>query len=458
MGLGTFTSYLYFCTILIAYIVNLTRGCFSWEKTPARVSKVRIFFVCQRVPFPPDRGDKIVTFQEVRHLSQRHEVHVFCLGDGDADLANVAGVVEHAASVTAVPVTKLRSRLRSLLALGSHRPLSMAAFDEARLHDAIIRKYDEARPDLIIIFSCNVAQYAEHFAGVPRIMQFHDLDYLKWVQFAAFKNIALKWIYQIEAKRLLAYERSIAHRFSHSLVYNAAEQADFGRLFPGIEVSLVGNGVDLDHFQSSGINKRLGSIIFTGVMDYFPNVDGITWFCDEVLPQVQNRVPEASLTICGNRPTAAILRLAKRRGISVTGWVPDTRPHLASAEVCVAPLRVARGVQNKPLEALAMGLPCVASGVAWRGTAMPKGAGILVSDDAAEFAEHVTRLLQVATFRMAMAGKARAAVETMYRWETQLAALDSVVAAATEWPRKRWTSCSSQTPPQLSITVNLPTS
>ena len=166
--------------------------------------------------------------------------------------------------------------------------------------------------------------------------------------------------------------------------------------------------------------------------------------------------PRRVLTICGNRPTAAILRLAKRRGISVTGWVPDTRPYLDSAEVCVAPLRVARGVQNKLLEALAMGLPCVASGVAWRGTAVPQGAGILVSDDAAEFAEHVTRLLQVATFRMAMAGKARAAVETMYRWETQLTALDSVVAAVTEWPRKWRTSCSSQTRPRLDMLVNLP--
>jgi sugar transferase (PEP-CTERM/EpsH1 system associated) len=442
----------------LTYVVNLTRGYPTREMTPAAVINMRIFFVCQRVPFPPDRGDKIVTFQEVRHLSQRHEVHVFCLADGADDLANVAGVVEHAASVTAVPVTKLRGRLRSLLALGSRRPLSVAAFDEAKLHDAIIRKYDEARPDLIIVFSCNVAQYAEHFAGVPRIMQFHDLDSLKWVQFATFKNVPLKWIYQTEAKRLFAYERSIARRFSLSLVCNTAERDDFERLFPGIEVSLVGNGVDLDHFRPSVAKKRPGSMMFTGVMDYFPNVDGVLWFCDEVLPRVQSRVPEASLTICGNRPTAAIIRLAKRRGVSVTGWVPDTRPYLDSAEVCVAPLRVGRGVQNKLLEALAMGLPCVASYVAWRGTAVPKGASILVSDDAAEFAEHVTQLLQVATLRMDMAAKARAAVETMYRWEPQLAALDSVIAAVTAWPRKRRTPCSSHTPPGLDATVQLPAS
>jgi sugar transferase (PEP-CTERM/EpsH1 system associated) len=401
------------------------------------MSSMRIFFVCQRVPFPPDRGDKIVTYHEVCHLSKTHEVHVFCLADGTDDLANVPPLSDHAASVTAVPVSGWRSRVRSLRALVTGGPLSVAAFDEAALHEAIIRKYDAARPDLIIVFSCNVAQYAEHFAGVPRIMQFHDLDSLKWAQYAERTGIPLKWIFRIEAQRLLAYEGSIARRFSHALVCTAAERGDFDRLFPGIAVSLVGNGVDLGHFQSSGAKKRAGSIVFTGVMDYFPNVDAAVWFCDEILPAVQAQIPEASLTVCGNRPTAAVWRLAKRRGVSVTGWVPDTRPYLDAAEVFVAPLRVARGVQNKLLEALAMGLPCVASTAAWRGTVVPKGAGILVSDDAEEFAELVVRLLRADAFRSEMACQARAAVESKYRWEGQMAALDRVIAAVTAWPPRR---------------------
>ncbi len=140
---------------------------------------MRIFFVCQRVPFPPDRGDKIATFNEIRHLSKQHEVHVFCLGDGAADLENIPGLRTYTKSVTAVPVSGLESKLRSLKALMDGQPLSVAAFSEAALHQAIIEKYDELRPDLIIVYSCNVAQYAEHFAGVPRIMQFHDLDFTK---------------------------------------------------------------------------------------------------------------------------------------------------------------------------------------------------------------------------------------------------------------------------------------
>jgi sugar transferase (PEP-CTERM/EpsH1 system associated) len=396
---------------------------------------MRIFFVCQRVPYPPDRGDKIVTFNEIRHLSlQKHEVHVFCLADGTDDLANVPGLGDYTASVAAVPVTKLRSRLRSLRALGDGRPLSVAAFDEAALHQAIVRKYDEARPDLIIVFSCNVAQYVERFAAVPRIMQFHDLDSLKWAQFAERKSMPLKWIYKTEAKRLLAYERSIARGFSHALVCTAAEREDFARLFPGIAVSLVGNGVDLDYFRSSGSRKDPGSMVFTGMMDYFPNIDAVAWFCDEILPLVQAQIPAASLTICGNRPTPAVKQLANRRGVCVTGWVPDTRPYLDQAEIFVAPLRVARGVQNKLLEALAMGLPCVASSVAWRGTTVPAGAGIIVSDNPVEFADLVTRLLRTPAYRAEMASKARAAAESNYRWEVQMAALDRVIATVTASP------------------------
>jgi len=269
---------------------------------------------------------------------------------------------------------------------------------------------------------------------VPRIMQFHDLDSLKWAQYAEHSRFPLKWIYRIEAKRLLAYEWRIARRFAHALVCTAGERRDFVQLFPGIAVALVGNGVDLDYFRSSGEAKRPRSIVFTGVMDYFPNIDAVRWFCDEILPDVQAQIPEATLTICGNRPTAAVRRLAQRRGVTVTGWVPDTRPYLDSAEVFVAPLRLARGVQNKLLEALAMGLPCVASKAAWNGTVVPEGAGILVTDNGKEFAVQVVRLLQDHALRTEMAGKARAIVETKYRWDRQMAALDRVITAATAWP------------------------
>jgi sugar transferase (PEP-CTERM/EpsH1 system associated) len=390
---------------------------------------MRIFFICERVPFPPARGDKITTSNEIRHLSTNHQVHVFCLADGKQDLDNIPGLRRYAQSVTAVPVNGWKSKLRALEALFVGGSLSVAAFNEAKLHNIIRQKFAELQPDLIMVYSCNVGQYAEHFPQVPRIMQFAELDSARWGQFARRSRPPLRWVYAIEEQRFFAYEQHIARTFSHALVCTAAEQCDFERLVPGAPVSPIGNGVDFDYFPSKGIAKQSGSIIFTGVMDYFPNVDAVVWFCDEVLPIVQRQIPEACLTICGSRPVAAVRRLAKRRGVTVTGRVPDTRPYMDRAEVFVAPLRMARGIQNKLLEAMAMGLPCVASTAVTRGTAVPDGEGILAADDRDEFAERVVRLLRDGAFRAEIAGKARATAELNYQWETQLACLDRVLAA-----------------------------
>ncbi len=403
---------------------------------------MRIFFVCQRVPYPPDRGDKITTFNEIRHLAKAHEVHVFCLGDGARDLDNIPGLSAYAKSVTAVPVSGTASRLRALGALIAGKPLSVAAFDQPSLHQAIRRQFAALRPDLIIAFSCNAAQYAEHFPQVPRITQFGDVDSLKWGQYAERASIPLKWVYATEQRRMLAYERHIASSFSHALVCTAAEQRDFERLIPGAPVSLVGNGVDLDYFRSAGLPKRPGSMVFTGVMDYLPNVDAVSRLCDEILPLVQAELPAASLTICGSRPSAAVRRLARRPGVRVTGWVADTRPYLDEAELFAAPLRMARGLPNKVLEAMAMGLSCVTSIAAWSGTVVPQGQGIVATDEPKEFAAHIVRLLRDDGYRALMARRARAAVETHYQWKLQLANLDRVVAAVTA-------SSASAAPPTL---------
>jgi sugar transferase (PEP-CTERM/EpsH1 system associated) len=392
---------------------------------------VRIFYVCRRVPFPPDRGDKIASFNHIRHLATQHEVHVFCLGDGAQDLANIAGLQTYVNSVTAAPVGELRIKLRALNALATGSPLSVAALNEAKLHRAIQQKFAELRPDLIMVYSCNMAQFAEHLPSVPRIMHFGDLDSLKWRLYADQSLRPLRWIYATEERRLRGYEEQIARAFSRALVHTAAEKRDFECLIPGVPVTVVGNGVDLDYFRSAGEAKQPASVVFTGVMDYRPNADAVVWFCDEILPIVQEEIPSANFTICGSRPAATVRRLARRRGVTVTGWVPDARPYLDRAEIFVAPLRMARGVQNKLLEALAMGLPCVASTAAWRGTLVAEEEGILVSDDPRQFACHLVVLLQDRSLRTEMGRRARAAAELNYRWEAQLAQLDQVIAKVT---------------------------
>ena len=181
-------------------------------------------------------------------------------------------------------------------------------------------------------------------------------------------------------------------------------------------------------------------MVFTGVMDYRPNIDAAVWFCNEILPIVQAEIPAANFTICGSRPAPAVRRLAKRRGVTVTGWVADARPYLDRAEIFVAPLRMARGVQNKLLEALAMGLPCVASTAAWRGTVGPAAEGILATDNAQEFARNVIHLLRDSDWRAEMARRARAAAEANYRWEVPLSCLDQVIATTVSLLLRQTTS------------------
>jgi polysaccharide biosynthesis protein PslH len=392
---------------------------------------MRILYLAQRVPYPPDRGDKITTYREVAHLARDHEVSVACLADGPQDLQNVAGLKPLVASVDAVPLRRRRARLRALAALAFGAPLTVAYFNERRLHERVAARMAACRFDAAVVYSSGMAQFVEKYAGVPRIMQFADLDSLKWEQYARSSRAPFRWVYGAEARRLLRYERHVATTFSHSLVSTPRELQDFERLIPGAPASCVSNGVDLDYFHPMDLGKEKASLVFTGVMDYFPNVQGVSWFCRDVLPRVRERVPGVTFTICGSRPNAAVRALGQLPGVRVTGRVPDVRPYLGRAEVCVVPLQIARGIQNKVLEAMAMGLPTVTTTPAFEGVGADDGTELVVADRAADFAAAVVRLLQDEALRHRLGRAARAFTEAHYRWETQLARLDNVLAAVT---------------------------
>jgi sugar transferase (PEP-CTERM/EpsH1 system associated) len=392
---------------------------------------MRILYLAQRVPYPPDRGDKIRTYHEVRHLARHHEVVVACLADGHADLANVAPLSQFVSSVDAVPLSRRRARWRALRALVTGSPLTVAYFNERELHDRVEARMAKGGFDAILLYSSGMAQFVAKYSHVPRIMQFGDMDSLKWQQYAARSFPPMSWVYRREYRRLLDYERHIAGTFSHSLLCTPRELRDFQRLIPGAPASCVSNGVDLDYFQPWDVPKKPHSLVFTGVMDYFPNVEGIVWFCRDVLPLIRQEVVDVTLTICGSRPNAAVRALEKLPGVTVTGRVPDVRPAMAEAGVCVVPLRIARGIQNKLLEALAMGLPTVTTTSAFEGVEAVRDADLFVADEPADFAAAVVRLLRDRELRTQMGQAARACVEANYRWEDQLARLDQVLSAVT---------------------------
>jgi sugar transferase (PEP-CTERM/EpsH1 system associated) len=392
---------------------------------------MRILYLAQRVPYPPDRGDKITTYHEICHLAQRHEVAVACLADGAADLVNVAALADLATSVDAVVLRPRAARLRALIALATGQPFTVAYFNERELHARLAARMRAERFDAVVVYSSGMAQFAMPYRDRPCIMQFADLDSLKWQQYAASSRFPWSWLFRREYRLLLAYERQMATTFSHSLVCTQRELSDLERLIPGVPASCVSNGVDLEYFRPRGPTKKVHGLVFTGVMDYFPNVEGVVWFCEEVLPRIRREIPDVTFTICGSRPNARVQALGRLPGVTVTGRVPDVRPYLEQAAVCVVPLRIARGIQNKLMEAMAMGLPAVACSAACAGIEAVPGQELFAADTAAEFADATVRLLTDEGLRRRAGAAARACMEANYRWEYQMARLDRVLAAVT---------------------------
>lgn len=390
---------------------------------------MRILYLAQRVPYPPNRGDKIITYHHVRHLARNHQVTVACLAADREELRNAERLAALVPKVYVARRSSLRGALGALAGSLGGNPLTVGYFGEGRLHRQVKQLLQGSTFDLAMVFSSGMAQFVEQATDLPRIIHFADLDSLKWKQYVAAVRPPRRWVYATEARRLLEYERCIAYTFDHSLVCTRSEAEDFRRLIPGASVSSLPNGVDLEYFFPLGTNGKKCSLVFTGVMDYLPNVAGVKWFCSEVFPLIRRHVPEVTLTISGARPTAEVRDLGKMPGVTVTGQVPDVRPYMARASVAVVPLQISRGIQNKVLESMAMGLPVVATPAAFQGLEAEPGTDLLVAEHPEDFAQCVVGLLRDEKLREAMGQRARSCMEQKYQWSTSLKKLDTIIQA-----------------------------
>jgi sugar transferase (PEP-CTERM/EpsH1 system associated) len=383
---------------------------------------VDILFLAHRVPFPPDRGDKIRSFHVLRHLAARARVHLVAFADDPRDLTPPPEFREMLGECVVVERTKPRWRA-GVEALASRRPLSLAAFDDARVHAAVARIMDWQTIDRVYAFSGQMAQYVPQ--GVPAVMDFVDADSAKFAAFAEDARGVSRWMYQREARLLGAYERTVTGRVAASLFVSAEEAA----LVPGARA--LENGIDTGFFDPAArfadvagpVTEGGRLIVFTGQMDYKPNVDAVIAFAREVLPRVRDRHRDARFAIVGRAPVREVRALAGE-AVIVTGEVPDVRGWLAAANVVVAPLALARGIQNKVLEAMAMARPVVASPAAAEGidhAGTIRVAGVAAMDAA------VTALLDDSAGARALGDAARARVRARYGWDACLAPLDALM-------------------------------
>jgi sugar transferase (PEP-CTERM/EpsH1 system associated) len=387
-----------------------------------------LLFLAHRVPFPPDRGDKIRGWHVLRHLARSHRVHLCAFADDARDLQPRAELVEATASRTILWRGKGRPRAAAE-ALVSGRPFSLTAFDSRAMRRAVADVLTREPIDALYVFSGQMAQYLPADTNAPVIMDFVDMDSAKFAQFASEARGPMRWLLAREAWLLQAFEAQVAARANASLFVSAAEAALFRQATSAPRVQAIGNGIDTDFYDPAAcpaVDEAGPLIVFTGQMDYRPNIDAVRWFAQAVLPQIRARHGQARFVIVGRAPVPAVRALTQQPGVLVTGEVADVRGWLAAASVVVAPLRIARGVQNKVLEAMAMACPIVASSEAAEG--IDHDGCLRIASDADAFAGEVTALLADPQAARTLGTAARAQVQRRYAWEAQLAPLDMLLA------------------------------
>lgn len=387
-----------------------------------------ILFLAHRVPYPPDRGDKIRGFHILKHLSTRKRVHLITFADDPADLKRKSALARYTGNRSIIWRTN-RPKLSALSALMTNRPASLVAFDNAQLRQAVEQLLARHAIDTIYLFSSQMAQYLPPNPRQRVIMDFVDMDSAKFAAYAQNSKGLMRWMLGREARMMLAHERQVAQRADASIFVSEQEAALFRERTGAERVHVVENGIDTDFYDPAATFKRVDTmgelIVFTGQMDYRPNVEAVTWFVETILPHIRVAHPGARFAIVGRNPTDAVKALTKQAGVTVTGEVADVRSWLAAASVVVAPLRIARGIQNKVLEAMAMAKPVVASVDA--ATGIDHADTIRVGATVGEIAEHVNQLLADARGAAELGRNARAQVMARYSWEARLAPLDQLL-------------------------------
>ncbi len=388
---------------------------------------MRVLFLSQRVPFPPNRGDKITTWRLIERMRREHEVTVITFAHDEADLAAAQELNARGIPTVAVPFNEKKKKALALPLLLTRRPLTLGVYGSRQLQREVDRRLPQT--DVAYAYSSSMGAFLVG-KGTPWIMHFAELDSDKWRQYAEKQRFPMSAVYRREWRTLQAFEARIARDARQNIFCTPLEQAIFEETIPGCPSAVLRNGVDLKHLVPAPERAEPGHIAFCGVMDYFPNVDGCEWFARELLPKVRERVPAAHFTIVGSRPVPEVQRLAELEGVEVTGFVDDPRDWLWRAAVSVAPLRIARGIQNKVLEALALGLPVVGTTPATQGVAGEPGRDFLLADDGDAFARAVIELLEAPERALELGRRGRSFVEERYDWEATFEPLDQILREA----------------------------
>jgi len=396
-----------------------------------------LLFISHRIPYPPDRGEKIRGWNLIQHMAARYRLFLACLIDDPADWQHTPRLQALCTGFAAFGIDKRRQKLRALTRLRPGRPLMLDYYGHAGMHRWTREIFTREPIDIAYIYSTAMAPYALHTVaaaqgGPRRILDMQDIDSEKWTQYAAAASWPMRLVWAREGRTLLAYERFAAMRCERTLFVTEQETIRFGELAPESRdrIDWLEQGVDLDRFSPAQTFENpypdaAPRLVLTGNMDYRPNADAAVWFARDILPLLRHRQPPPRFVIVGANPSPDVTALAQLPDVQVTGRVPDVRPYVAHAAAVVAPLRMARGIQNKVLEGMALARPVIVTPQAFEGVRAQADQDLLVADTPSAFAASIAAVLDGDHPELGTNG--RRAVEAGYSWTATLAKLDRIL-------------------------------
>jgi sugar transferase (PEP-CTERM/EpsH1 system associated) len=392
---------------------------------------MRVLFLTHRLPYAPNRGDRIRAFHILRTLASRVQLEVVSLAHDDEELEQTERVRAQGIRVSAFKTPQLKNYATALLRLGGARPLTHLLLNAPELTQALEQIVRDRPPDVVLAYCSGMARFALEapLSRFPLVVDLVDVDSQKWAALALSSTWPKRWIYRREAEYLARFERLLVKRAHATLVVNERERDVLRQIAPEGDIHVVPVGIDLQPLTPPAAPEERPRIIFCGVMNYRPNIDGVLWFARDVWPIIRARRPDAQFVVVGSNPASEIQRLAfADSGIGVTGTVDDVRQYLWESAVAVAPLIVARGVQTKVFEAIGAGLPAVVTSQVLDGLPPSVRAACRVGDAAQPFADEVLSLLEMTgAERRAVAMSAR--IESL-SWESQLRSLRTILTDA----------------------------
>jgi len=394
---------------------------------------MRVLYLTHRLPYAPNRGDRIRAYHTIRSLAARMDLEVVSLVHDEHELAQADRLLDMGARITAIHAPRIRNFANATLRLAGRRPLTHLLLDSPRLGDVLRQIVRERPPDVVLAYCSGMARFALEapLSGYPLVVDLVDVDSHKWAALAQSSPWPMRWIYQREALHLAAFEHRLTRSARVTLVVNERERDALQQIAPGADIAIVPNGVDFQPLIPQTPPEERPHVVFCGVMDYTPNIDAALWFVRNIWPAVKARRRDAQFLIVGSNPTSAIRRLHSiEAGIEVTGSVNDVRPYLWRSAVAVAPLLTARGVQNKVLEAIGAGLPAVVSPQVFEGLPAAVRPACRVATSAEAFARETSSLLNRSGIdRRAIAHEA--SLESL-TWESQLSSLRALLETAAD--------------------------